>query len=522
MVVRTLATAGLALFVLNALGCTAGCPGEGDDHEPLTLVLGTTQEPSTLDPAFAMRSGEQEVVRLLFPDLTVFNDEGEVVPRLAAELPMVTTSTRGPIVRWRLRTGLAWSDGAPLTSADVVFAHTIEANEQLAAVNHAVAKQVESIAAIDAQAFEVRWQTKYRGVTDPRVHAVLPQHRYPRPEGPSFSGLGRDPHASSGPYRLVEWRSGQQLSLEANPFWPGPVPPIERIVFRFFPSDDAFETELRTGGIDALGPASGLGVAHAQRLARALGASHELVSSPSGLLLQLSLRLEHPLLSKPEVRRALSLAIDRHRMADLVYGGQARAAFGIYGPAHPAHRARATLPFDPTRAKAILKAQTDNRPLTLVFAAGSEASERAAVYLHSALKEAGFQVVLRAMPLRVLLGQLKGPGQAPLTLFAWRTRPDWAGSSMFRTGGRLNYFGYSSSPVDELLTSEESTFERARWVSILHQIEANIMEDLPLIPLLFRNEVSLKPSGLRGWRPTGTTTPVTWNAETWHWAPQAP
>lgn len=516
------------LACLGVLGALFGpaCRGCADEAsrpygERRVLVLGTTQEPATLDPAFAVRSGEQEIVRLLYPDLTVFDDTGRVVPRLSDTLPQVETSSRsGRVARWRLREGLQWSDGVPLTSADVVFGHAVEGDPSLEAINQPVAEQVERIVPEDDRRFSVHWRTGYRGVAEPRVHAILPRHAYPTERGPGFQGVGRSPGASSGPYRLAAWRPGEYLALEPNPYWPGPTPWLERIVFRFFPSEDAFETELLSGGIHALGPSSGLSLDNALRLAERLRETHKLVSRPSGLLLHLSLRLDHPLLANPLVRRALDLAIDRDRMAELVYGGLAVPAAGLFGPNHPAHRAARRASHDPMKARALL-AETGraSAPLTLTFASGSEAGERAATYLKAAFEAIGLEIDLRALPLRVLFGGLEAREQAPLTLFAWRTRPDWAGSAMLRSGGRQNYGGYASDEVDALLDAASETLETDRWAEILWAIEDRVLTDRPLLPLVFRDEVSLRPRGLENWRPTGTTTPITWNAETWRWLP---
>ena len=50
-------------------------------------------------------------------------------------------------------------------------------------------------------------------------------------------------------------------------------------------------------------------------------------------------------------------------------------------------------------------------------------------------------------------------------------------------------------------------------------VDRRVRETLPLVPLAFRQAVSVRPKRLSGWRPTGTTTPVTWNAEEWTLAP---
>ncbi len=475
------------------------------------LVLGTAQEPATLDPAFATRASEQTIARLLFPDLLEFDPSGRVVPRLAKSLPEVETSTAGRTVRWTVRDGLAWSDGRPVTGADVAFAVGIEADPDVDAVNHELAAQVGSVELVDERRFTVHWRTQARGVAAPRTHTVLPAHAYPSERGPDFSGLGREPRVSAGPFRLLDWQPGQRLTLEPNPHWPGPEPGLDRIVFRFFPGEEAFESELRAGGIDGLSPCAGLGPDHARRLGERLAETHRVVRQPSGLWLHLLVRVDHPELRRPELRRGIHLALDRPRMAELVYGGWARPAYGLYSALHPAHRHRPTTP-DPAEARRLIG---EAGPITLGFAAGSEASERAATYLGAALADVGLELDLAPMPFRVLMAKMATGDHPPLTVFAWRTRPDWSPASLFRAGGRQNHSGYRNQRVEAKLDEAERTVDELAWVSLLREVEDQVLEDLPVIPLLFRDEVSVVPLDLEGWRPTGTTTPVTWNAEAW-------
>lgn len=512
---------GRAWWVTGLLLMSSGC-GRSCASDPVEtgrrLVLGTTQEPSTLDPVFAVRAGEQEMVRLLYLDLVTFDDRAQVVPQLAAATPELVTETATVVVRWQLRDRV-WSDGRPVTVADVERGRQIEANPSVEAINHELAREVAAIRGAGRR-FEVRWKKARRGLAGPRAHVVLPAHAYPEPSGPGFRGFGREPTVSNGPFRLADWKPGQRMVFEPNPFWRGTAPGLERIVFRFFPSDDAFETELAAGGIDVLSPSSGLNLTLGSRLGAAFEATHELVTCPSGLLLQLGVRLDHPVVGRLAIRQRISAAVDRGRMADIVYGGRARPALGLYGPAHPAHRdqrpSRSPSPAPEGHAEAL------DEPLTLAFASGSEASERAAVYLAAVLEEVGLKTVPTALPLKVLFKKILDRTQAPLTLFAWRTRPDWAGQSLLQTAGRLNSAGFSDPEVDGWFSEAERAPQLEDWIARLHRIEDRAMEQLPLIPLLFRDEVSLRPRALRGWRPTGTTTPVTWNAEDWGWetAPQ--
>lgn len=500
----------LALVASTGLSCGRGC-GAQEAARPRTLVLGTTQEPATLDPAFVLRSSERALSALVYRGLVERGDDGRVRPDLAAELPEIETSSAGARVRWTLRPGLQWARGRPVGTEDVVLGHRVATHPELEA-RGAIASEA-TIHPLDALRFEVRWPRAVHLASAPGVHPVLPAYAYPALEaaGPASRGLGWSAEAANGPFRLEEHRPGQWASFVPNPVWVGPRPGLDRVVYRFFPSEDAFDLELASGGLDGLGPASGASASHLLRLAKTLP-DHTLVRTPSGMLLQLLVQLSHPLLGQRGVRQRLSAAVDRETMAQRVYDGLARPAYGIYGQIHPAHSSRAASEEQGTELP-------KGTRLTLAIASGSEASERAAVHLRDAFSAVGVELSIDAKPLRVLLDALESGHAAPLTLFALRTRPDWSGDTLLASDGRMAWTGYRNPELDAHFWAAEHTLDEAVWISELRAAEALVMRDLPIIPLLFRDELTLVPRDLKGWKPTGTSSPVTWNAEAWRRSP---
>jgi peptide/nickel transport system substrate-binding protein len=506
---------GWALWALALMGCPRSAAPPPD-----TLVLGTTRDLATFDPAFTQLSSEQEVVRLLFRDLTTLDDAWALQPDLAAALPTVTSSAGGLVAAWTLRPGLKWSDGQPLTARDVRFGWRIEADPALAAVSHDTAARVAAFEVQDDLRFKVRFRGPFADYAAPRVHAVLPEHAYPapRPDRP-FTGMGADP-ISSGPFRVKSHVPGQHLILERSPGWAGPTPGLARVVFRFFPSEDGFEAALATGAIHALGEASGLTPDRVGALRDRLADTHRVVVRDGGVLLHLDVRHDHPALGRPEVRRAVLAAVDRAGLAQVTYDGLATPAHGLFPPRHPGFDP--SLPevaHDPGAAKAVISALPEaERRWALTLGAGSQAAARAGAFLKASLEAAGAQVELRVVPMKVLFEAEAAGTHDPLVLFAWRVRPDWDGASVVRSGGRQNPGGYASPAMDALVAQVEATVDPAARVPLLRAVEARFRAELPAIPLLFRQTVSVVPRGLEGWRPTGTATPVTWNAEAWRWA----
>jgi peptide/nickel transport system substrate-binding protein len=496
--------------------CT-GCPPatHPETAEPRTeLVLGTTFEPTTLDPMLAgPGAGAREVTRLLFRELLRFDTEWNVVPDLAAELPKRSTRNGRTVLRWTLGRHF-WSDGTPVRARDVRFAWRLERNPKLDAANHPGALRVSDLRVLDAKRFEVVWSEPTWAAAVPRVHTVLPAHAYPElPEAGPFRGFGDEP-VSNGPFRLERWIPGVKAVFAPNPHWPGPGPYLERVVFRFFQGAESLALALRAGEVDAVGEASGLGLEQVVELGRVLS-DREAVVRPGALWLHAELRLDHPVLARRATRQAIARAVDREKMAQLVYAGAARPAWGLFPHPHPAHRAEG--PGD--WAKEVPFEGGDPRQLELQFAAGSPAAEAAAAVLGEALQGLGFQVRQRAHPFRTLFDRMERRVHGEVVVFAWRTRPDWDARSVLHETGRQNFSGYADPEVNRWLEAAESAKTSTAWVDQLQRVAERFRRDLPAIPLLFRDTASLKPVDLEGWRPTGTTTPVTATAEHWRWRP---
>lgn len=518
-----------ALVALLGLAIFLGLRSRTDapqQNEICTLVLGTSEEPRTLDPAFVRSAAAREISTLLYRDLLVFDQDWRRRADLADGLPKVSTATEGTDVAWRLRPGLRWSDGQPITSRDVEKGYQVRTDKRWEALSSDLVEQVLAFHRQDERSFRFTWRTFGQDQLSPGLHTILPAHAYPKPEPKKpFLGLQRA-SVSNGPYRLLEWKPGQSLTLERNPHWSGPKPNIPRITYRFFPSEDAFEAELRTGGIHALGEASRLSLARGDALGKTLRASHEVHYRPTGSWVNLVVAPEHPALDSVLVRRAISRALDRAVLSKIMYGGRASPAYGIYPGPHPGHsseavsQAETALGYSEEKARALVqKAQAakipTEAPMVLMVASESQAARRGAAYIQAQAQKVGLQIVIRSLPFSVMRQKLRDRSFGGLLLFAWRSRPDWAAASVLGSEGTHNYRGYRNPEVDALLQKARDIADQNAWGKTLAAIERIYVRDLPTIPLLFRATISVRPKKLEGWRPTGTSTPVTWNAEHW-------
>lgn len=208
----------------------------------------------------------------LNPGVQVINSNGEPI-----------TYTEGPIdlpqlqVTFEMTQGLKWEDGTPVTKADFALAYEVNCHSALAAANNRVCASIQKIDFMSDLSYIITYLpgalwTEY--FLPPFGHFVgtqatlgaYPAHREVDYQGKKvkladlpleawnkLSEITEKP-LSYGPYKLVEWRKGQRMIFEANPFYYKGALALKVIVLQFFANADLATTQLLLNNIDVLGP----------------------------------------------------------------------------------------------------------------------------------------------------------------------------------------------------------------------------------------------------------------------------
>lgn len=213
-------------FCLVALStaCSNSTTVSTTEQDNNILRLLYWQAPTILNPHLSTGFKDAEASRISLEPLASFNNEGELFPFLAAEIPTVENggiAADGKSVTWKLKQNLNWSDGKPFTAADVVFTYNFIANPQVGAVSAGTYDIVESVEALDDYTVRVNFKN-----VNPAWHLVfvggegmiLPQHIYQDYNGAN----AREAPANlkpigTGAYRVVEFRPGDTVIYEPNP-----------------------------------------------------------------------------------------------------------------------------------------------------------------------------------------------------------------------------------------------------------------------------------------------------------------
>src|SRR5436853_5316018 len=147
-------------------------------HRGGAVTMALYQEPELLNPYLATQTASLEVAILTVEGLLGVNPKGEYYPQLAAEVPTPANggvSQDGKTITYRLRSGLTWSDGHPLTCDDVKFTWEAIVAPKSGAVTTSGYDQIQAVDCPNAQTAVVRYKEYYAPALS-RFRCNLPRH----------------------------------------------------------------------------------------------------------------------------------------------------------------------------------------------------------------------------------------------------------------------------------------------------------------------------------------------------------
>jgi len=482
------------------------------------LRRGHGGEPGSLDPQRAQDHYAYEIQRDLYEGLTSEAVDGSVVPGVAERW---TVSADGLVYRFELRESARWSDGSPVQADHFVAAYRVAVDP--ATVSPA-AEMLRSIANA-RRILEGRAPPDELGVraVGPRDLEITLEHPvpfflsllthpvfYPRhPTPPAAGGVARTYLVSNGPFRFLEWTPNSHITVVRNPFyWDATAVQIDRVVYYPIAAETDEYLRYRAGDLDvtAAVPANRVPELLAQR-------SADLQISPYLGTYFLGFNLQRaPFASNPDLRLALSLAIDREALAQQVLQGTQAPAYGLvpvgtagYRQQSPPWAALAKeVRLEQARALYARAVGADVRPLKVRVIYGNSQLVRTALIAVAAMwKEAfGLEVDIVSEEFRSFLDTQRDPGRWEILRMAWVADYNDASNflEMFRSGGANNPYGYANPQFDGLLDQAQRTLDPQARAALLEEAERTLLADQAFIPvfhLLSKRLVSPRVIGLQ-------------------------
>lgn len=488
-----------------------------------TLTVAIGYDLDTLDP---YASGFLTDVQSTFLEPLVYPDENaKFQPAMAVEVPSLenrgirlTDDGKKMVVTYRLRPGIKWADGEPVTSADIKFTWDAIRDPKYLGPEKDGTDEIERIETPDALTAVIYYKQVYPGFKSSLFgYGILPKHVL---QGKDLNkDAFWDKPFGAGPFRVTEFKRGQYVIVERNPnYWRKDdkgvqLPYLDRIIFKIIPNTNTIVTQLKSGEVQfaynipfTLAPSvdnvPGIKVINA----RTLGFRH------------VTFNFRNEFLKDLNVRKAFAYGIDRDSV-NKALGGYMKAtdtfvvsSFDFKSNSVPVYK------FDAERARAALRASgfapgsdgimvKNGKRLSFNFMtqAGRVEYEVAQQAIITQMKSVGIELVPDNKS-GAALADARRKGGYDVWYSGWITPADSIDSyiSFYTSTGFNNGSGYSRANVDQLLEKAASSLDPPVVKLYMAQAQTAILSDLATLPLFEAPSIIAITEKLQNFKPNPT------------------
>jgi oligopeptide transport system substrate-binding protein len=500
-----------AICWLAAAALVIGCSRDGlssaerNDSRGQFIVRTLSGQPGSLDPQRAEDVFSFDILRDLYEGLTISTPEGEVVPAAATSW---NVENGGKRYVFQLRREARWSNGDPLTADNFVLAFRRAVDPTTASGAADLLRSIENapgilqgqmaatelgVRAIGEHTLEIRLSRAVPYFPDILTNTVAsPVHPSSLAKGAGFSAPGKT--VSNGPYVLAEFTPGSSLALRRNSkYWDSASVTFDEVRYEIVPDENSEYLRFRSGELDVTYSVP------EQRF-------QELRARPdSGLqhratlaTIYLTLNTDRgPLRGKPGLREALSLAVDREAITELVTRAGQVPAYSLvpeavwnYQPAYYGWREMDTADrLDRARKLYADAGYSSAKPLRLrLLYNENELVQRVCLAVAAMWQEAlGVETELVQMEFKAYLAARSDPAQWDVVRVGWTA--DFNDATTFldtmSRDSPQNFGRWTNEEYASLLAAAATEQDPARRREKLQQAESLMLSDYPLLPVYF-------------------------------------
>jgi peptide/nickel transport system substrate-binding protein len=517
-----------------------------------SIITGIEGDVESLLPFQPYGAQTLSVDQAIWTPLWYGDPAGNLHPGLAQELPSLQNGGISADEKtWtiRLRPNLKWSDGSPLTAADVAFSLNTYADPHFGRNGgfplHDSADPIDFLGATVLDPITVRFTLAHPdhlllailadGVAGPiprEIFGAVP------PGDIAKSQQGFFPTVVSGPFKMKEHVQGDHLTVVRNPnYYQGPAKPyLDQITFKFFPSQEAILSALQAGTVDTTYVVPRASLDRARELT---SYSIYLDQFPSGYE-ALIFNLTSPMLKDLAVRQALTLSLDPRQVMALFPPGTAAPTCDDQAGTF-AHESQLTCyPQDPLRAGILLDQDgwrlgpdgfrhKGSQTLTLRYSTYNTNNNAYRLQIEALAQAAwgriGVKVTFQNYATHEFVLSVLPHGTFDIAeYFQWPSY-DPEDSWFFMCNqtpdkGGANYMRYCNSAVDLAEISQQSTTDIDVRKAAYHTIHAIILADVPVMYLFSARQAGVYRSTLHNYSPSAVGADEMWNVWDWYLSEQ--
>lgn len=493
----------------SAPAAVSATPDYGD-----AIVGGSLGDVSGFLSAVTTDSASHDAASYVFNGLVRYDKDIRLEGELAESWDV---SPDGRTITFHLRKGVTWHDNVPFTSDDVMFTYKRMIDPKTPTAYAEDFKQVRRASAPDPHTFVVEYGKPFAPALASWGMGILPRHLLEKYPDISKSPLNSKRPIGTGPFRFVEWKTGEKIVFEANPGYFEGRPYLSRVVTRVIPDLATQFLELKSGGIDWMG-LTPLQYTRQTDTAEFKGAFNKYRYLSFGYT-YLGFRLSHPLFSDKRVRQAIAHAVNKKEIIDGVLFGLGQEATGPYKPGTWVHNPDVRrYPHDQARARALLaeagwNAGADGTlakggrrfAFTVLTNAGNDVRAKTAAIIQQNLAAVGIRMEIRTLEWSAFINEFVNKRKFDALILGWSITPDpdqfdiWSST---KTGpNELNHVGFADAEVDRLLEEGRRTFDLEKRKAAYFRIQEILAEEQPYVFLFWPDSLPAVARRIRGIEP---------------------
>ncbi len=508
-------SAALTLALTATLWGNASTPratAAGDDAPRFTI--GITNEVDSFNPFNGIEAESYEAWALMYDYMISWSDKDmSPQPSLATSWD---TSEDGLTWTFHIRDGVTWSDGVPLTAADIAYTYNrINDGGPESASWGSYLTSVDTITAPDDTTVVLEL-SKPNAVLPLLPMPIVPEHIWKdvsEDKVKSFSNEpeGGQPIIGSGPFKLVEGKAGGSTYrfVRNEDYWGG-EPKIGEVDMQVYRSEDTLVQALKAGEIDF---AEGVSALQVKALEGDTDITAQEGDSPGFDEIAFNVGSVDPETGKPigdpnpavldkDFRFALNFAIDRAALAKTAYQGAAVPAENIIPPAYSTYRweppSDDAYAYDPEKAKQLLdeagftvgdggwRTMPDGSPigkLRLYARSDSETSQATMAFFKEWLADVQIDSTVTAMESSKLTNVILD-GEYDTFEWGWYVEPDPDSILSYFTCAQRGSWSdswYCNSAYDKLYRDQNAETDPQQRAEIVKQMQQMLYDDAPYL-----------------------------------------
>lgn len=479
-----------ALLLIGVFAITTllgGCGGsKKDDVAKNTLVFAQGSEPRALDPAYSDDAESSKITFQMYEGLVRYKPgKTEVEPALATEW---SVSADGKEWTFKLRKGVKFHDGTPFNAEAVKFSvdRQLEPNRKN---DMPYAKFVYE----GVKAVQVVDEYTVKFILEKPIAAFLANQAMSHAAfivSPTAvkknNGILNENPVGTGPYKFVKWEKGQYVELVAfDEYW-GDKPKVKKAVYKFTKENSVRASDLISGAIDIM---DGVDTNDVKKLE---SAGLNVIKQPGMNINYMGFYCDKGPFKDPEVRKAISMAVNRQDLIDYLYLGLAKLPNSMLPDFIPGY-SKTAKPYDynPEEAKRILAAKNlANLEFTAITYSNPRPynpvnGEKLAAAIQAELAKIGVKMNIKSYAwteYRQVLKQCEGDA----FFYGWTgDNGDADNFLMLLDSGQikstLNAAHYANPEYDRLLAEGRESMDAAKRAEIYAKAQDIIMADAPWI-----------------------------------------